>query len=304
MSDRNFGRSFAGRFSVFFLAALTALSSLAFAQTESKPTDAANSENYIHVLGKVLSIDPIKGDVTVRLEFDAYGNFANEDGTLKKTLKFDTVSSNGKQEIVFEKGKRVSPTEVVLNMYDGVVEDYPFDTHKATLSFYFTVKPDKPAEKPKEANTEPEAKQETNEEEETEIEVPFKLDFAPSMPGYTITTEKSKESDATYLDLEMTIVRATMVKVFSVFVSLLMVLVTLAVVIFVITVVFKDRKVEMAMMSFIATLLFAFVAIRNSQPAVPPVGITADYIAFFWAEAVLALCLLTMIFTWILRPNK
>ncbi|MBK8147026.1 MAG: hypothetical protein IPK58_02125 [Acidobacteria bacterium] len=65
MSDRNFGRSFAGRFSVFFLAALTALSSVAFAQTDSKPTDAANSENYIHVLGKVLSIDPIKGDVTV-----------------------------------------------------------------------------------------------------------------------------------------------------------------------------------------------------------------------------------------------
>ena len=265
----------------------------------------AKSDNHIEVIGKILAIDPIKGDVTMRLEFFPNGNFASEDGSLAKTLKFDTVSSNGKQEVTFEKGKRIPPAEVVLNMYDGVVEDYPFDAHKANLVFFFTVKPDKPAEKPKDAApTDEEPKPAADAEEETEVEVPFTLTFTPSMPGYTITTEKSKDSDDTYIDLEMKIVRSGMVKTFSLFVSAMMAFVTIAVVIFVLTVVFKDRKVEIAMMSFIATLLFAFVAVRNSQPAVPPVGILTDYLSFFWAEAVLALCLLTMVFTWIRRSGK
>lgn len=269
-----------------------------FAQSDAQGGDS------IEAIGKVLSIDPIKGDVTIRMEFFPQGKFQKEDGTLSKTIKFDTVSSNGKQEITFEKGKRISPTEIVLNLYDGVVEDYPFDTHKANLVMFFTVKPDKPAEKPKEAAA-TEADQKPEETvDETEVEVPFTLAFAPTMPGYSITTEKSKDSDASYIDLEMTIVRSSMVKVFSVFVSLLMILVTIAVVIFTGTVVLKDRKVEIAMMSFIGTLLFAFVAVRNSQPAVPPVGILTDYLSFFWAEAVLAICLLTMIFTWVMRPNK
>lgn len=270
----------------------------AFAQSGAKTEDS------IEAIGKVLSIDPIKGDVTVRMEFFPHGSFEKEDGTLAKTIKFDTVSSNGKQEITFEKGKRIPPAEIVLNMYDGVVEDYPFDAHKANLVMFFTVKPDKPAEKPKEAAPAEDAPKPEESVEETEVEVPFTLSFAPTMPGYSIMTQKSKDSDDSFIDLEMTIVRSTMVKIFSVFVSLLMILVTLAVVIFTGTVVLKDRKVEIAMMSFIATLLFAFVAVRNSQPAVPPVGILTDYLSFFWAEAILAICLLTMVFTWILRPTK
>lgn len=264
----------------------------------------SGAKNEIEAIGKIISIDPIKGDVTIRMEFFPHGSFEKEDGTLGKTIKFDTFSSNGKQEITFDKGKRISPTEIVLNMYDGVVEDYPFDTHKANLVMFFTVKPDKPADKPKEAAPTEGEKKPEEAVEETEVEVPFTLTFAPTMPGYTITTAKSKDSDETFIDLEMTIVRSGMVKIFSVFVSLLMILVTIAVVVFTGTVVLKDRKVEIAMMSFIGTLLFAFVAVRNSQPAVPPVGILTDYLSFFWAEAVLAICLLTMIFTWVMRPNK
>jgi hypothetical protein len=49
-------------------------------------------------------------------------------------------------------------------------------------------------------------------------------------------------------------------------------------------------------------LLFAFAAVRNSQPGVPPIGTYSDFIAFFWAEVLIALCLLSIIFAWVLRP--
>lgn len=267
----------------------------------------AKHTDYIETVAKILSIDPIKGDASVRLEFIPHGNFAKEDGTLARNVKLDVNSSNGKQEISFEKGKRMTPTEAVLNMYDGEVSDYPFDRHKAELVFWFTAKPDKPADKPKPVEESPaaEPKPETKTEataEEVEEEVPFTLDFAPAMAGYTIETAKSKDSDDEYVNLEMSIARSSMVKFFSIFVMCLMWGVSIAVLLLVLSVVVRGRKVEIAMFSFIATLLFAFVAVRNSQPAVPPIGTLSDYFSFFWAEVILALSLLTIIFTWLRRP--
>jgi len=37
--------------------------------------------------------------------------------------------------------------------------------------------------------------------------------------------------------------------------------------------------------------LFAFPAVRNSQPGVPPVGTWGDFVSFFWAESMIALAL-------------
>ncbi|MGC2235172.1 MAG: DUF4436 family protein [Pyrinomonadaceae bacterium] len=270
---------------------------------------AQNKTDFIEVVAKVLSIDPIKGDVSVRLEFEPNGSFAKEDGTLARNIKFDINSSNGKQEVSFEKGKRMPPTEAILNMYDGSVTDYPFDSHKSELIFWFTAKPEKPADKPKtsEENPATETKAETKPEttvEETEEDIPFTLDFTPQMAGYTIETSKSKDSDDNYVDIEMSIARSSMVKFFSVFVMVLMWGVSIAVLLLILSVVVRGRKVEIAMFSFIATLLFAFVALRNSQPAVPPIGTFSDYSSFFWVEVILALSLMTVIFTWLLRPVK
>ena len=52
----------------------------------------------------------------------------------------------------------------------------------------------------------------------------------------------------------------------------------------------------------LALLWVMFVAVRNAQPGVPPVGTYSDYGAFFGAEVILALGLLTILFTWLLRP--
>jgi hypothetical protein len=305
----------AGMIVVFVTAAVFAV--IAQTEPEKKPATNTNAskENYIEVVGKVLSIDPIKGDVTVRLEFEPKGSFTKEDGTLSRTLKLDINSSNGKQEITFDKGKRLTPTEAVLNMYDGNVTDYPFDKHEADLMFFFTVKPDKPADKPKPAETKEDPAAKTADEkpatenkpapaeaDDDEIEVPISLEFVPTMPGFKIESAKNKESDETYVDITMKISRSPMVVFFSIFVMILMWAVSIAVLFLVLSVVVRGRKVEIAMFSFIATLLFAFVAVRNSQPGVPPIGTFTDYSSFFWAEVILALSLLTILFTWLLRP--
>ncbi|MEU3748076.1 MULTISPECIES: DUF4436 family protein [Streptomyces] len=46
-----------------------------------------------------------------------------------------------------------------------------------------------------------------------------------------------------------------------------------------------------------AATLFALAAFRNTAPGTPPIGCLMDYIAFLWAETVVAFCLVAVVVT-------
>jgi Domain of unknown function (DUF4436) len=282
--------------------------------------------NHIEVDVKLVSIDPNKGDVVARLEFDPKGQFTKDEGqTLARDLKLYVNSANGKQELDFPKGKRMNPMEVVVNMFDGVVTDYPFDRHSAFLEMYF-LPGKKEGEKEKEKSGETTAaksaptpapyplaadEQKTEDVEKkteaattSEDDIPIGVDFFGSIPGFKIDAAKSKESTDDYVGIDMTISRASTTKFFSFFVMSMMWGLTIGVMFLTLSVVLRGRKVELAMFSFTAALLFAFAAVRNAQPGTPPIGTYSDFISFFWAEVIIALCLIILVFTWLLRPAK
>jgi hypothetical protein len=280
--------------------------------------------NHIEVDVKLVSIDPNKGDIVARLEFLPKGQFTKDEGsTLSRDLKLFVNSANGKQELDFPKGKRMNPMEVVVNMFDGLVTDYPFDKHSAYLEMYF--EPGKEAAKEKTAEAKPaeptptptpeapaageEQKQEegakkTEAAKPDEDEIPIGVDFEGSIPGFKIAAAKAKESTSDLVGIDMTISRAATTKFFSLFVMSMMWGLTLGVMFLTLSVVLRGRKVELAMFSFTAALLFAFAAVRNAQPGTPPIGTYSDFISFFWAEVIIALCLIILVFTWLLRPAK
>ena len=275
--------------------------------------------NHIEVDVKLISIDANKGDVVARLEFLPKGNFTTDEGsTLARELKLYVNSANGKQELDFPKGKRMNPMEVVVNMFDGLVTDYPFDKHSAFLEMYFlpakeaakekSAEAPKPAPTPTPATGEEQKKEEGEKKAEAEKpdenEIPIGVDFVGSIPGFKIDAAKSKESTGDYVGIDMTIARASTTKFFSLFVMTMMWGLTLGVIFLTLSVVLRGRKVELAMFSFTAALLFAFAAVRNAQPGTPPIGTYSDFISFFWAEVIIALCLIILVFTWVLRPAK
>jgi Domain of unknown function (DUF4436) len=285
--------------------------------------------NHIEVDVKLVSIDPNKGDIVARMEFVPKGHYTTNEGILTRDVKLYVNSATGKTEIDFAKGKRMNPSEVVVNMYDGLVTDYPFDKHAAFLEMYFlpgkeekkatdsAAKPAEaaaatptpaatpatetsagPEEPKKESATKTEAKADDDDDE-----VPLGVDFFGSIPGFKIEASKAKESTEDYVGIDMTISRASTTKFFSIFVMLMMWGLTLAVLLLTLSVVLRGRKVELAMFSFTAALLFAFASVRNAQPGTPPIGTYSDFISFFWAEVIIALCLVVLVFTWLLRPT-
>jgi len=56
--------------------------------------------------------------------------------------------------------------------------------------------------------------------------------------------------------------------------------------------------------SLSVTLLFGLPALRNSQPAVPPLGAFGDYLSFLWAEQIVAVSAVVMIWTWLVRERR
>jgi hypothetical protein len=210
----------------------------------------------------------------------------------------------------------MNPMEVTVSMYDGAVMDYPFDQHSAYLEMYFLPgKEEKKAEAPKPAATpaatpeaaatdevkKPEAEKKAEAAGNDEDEIPIGVDFVGSIPGFRIEAAKSKESVNDYVGINMTVARASTTKFFSLFVMVMMWGLTIAVLLLTLSVVLRGRKVEVSMFSFTAALLFAFSTVRNAQPGTPPVGTYSDFISFFWAEVIIALCLVTLVFTWVLR---
>jgi len=302
-------------------------------QSEGEKRSAAISDignkdpNHIEVDVTLVSIDANKGDMVARLEFVPKGIYTNDDGhTLARDVKLFTNGATGKQETDFGKGKRMNPMEVTVSMFNGLVTDYPFDKHNAYLEMYFlpgkeekkasdssASKPAEPAPTPTPApDSEAEGEQAKKEdakkpesaENDLDDEIPIGVDFVGTVSGFKIDAAKAKESTNDYVGIEMAISRAATTKFFSFFVMIMMWGLTIAVLLLTMSVVVRGRKVELAMFSFTAALLFAFATVRNAQPGTPPIGTYSDFISFFWAEVIIALSLVALVFTWLLRPAK
>ncbi|MBV9217020.1 MAG: DUF4436 family protein [Acidobacteria bacterium] len=279
-------------------------------QKEQVVSDAgAKDPNNLEVYIKLLSVDPIKGDATARLEFVPHGKLAAEDGTLSQDLKFSMPAVNGKNEVEMKKGKAIAAVDATFSMYGGNAADYPFDAHKA----YFYLYADKVAPKKEEAPKPPPAEAHDSEQptgheaakaEPESTEVPLDVSFFGSLPGYKIGVQKEKESDETYVAGDITIQRSGLTVAFSIFVAAVMWGLSLAVLFLVASLIIRGRKVEIAMFSFMAALLFAYYAVRNSQPNIPPIGVYGDFLSFFWAEILVGACLLVAVFTWVFRAAK
>jgi hypothetical protein len=59
-------------------------------------------------------------------------------------------------------------------------------------------------------------------------------------------------------------------------------------------------KVDLVPLSISLSLIFGLPALRNVQPGVPPVGAFGDYVAFIWAEVIVGLSAVIIIWMWLL----
>jgi uncharacterized protein DUF4436 len=237
-------------------------------------------KNRIAADAKIVTADPMKGDIAVRLTFTPEGSLATADGKLTRDLQLDVSSATGKHVYEFKKGRKMDSVEAIVDLYDGEPMDFPFDKHEGELAFFF----------------EPAGATQVAEGPE---QIPVAVELRGSVSGLRIDAEYAKENTDNNVVVDLTISRAHTTLFFSLFIMIAMWLLTIGVIFLVFRVFAGHRKIEISMFSFLGALLFAFPALRNSQPGTPPIGTLSDFLAFFWAEVIIALSLLAVLLRWL-----
>lgn len=248
---------------------------------------SAKVPNNLEMHMKLTSIDPIRGDVAMRVEFLPKGNLVGPTHELTHDITVFLPTANGKTEFEFKKGKHMAPIDVTVGLFDGYASDYPFDNYETLFDVYADmVTGDKATAA------------------ENTAELPVVVSLAGSIPGYQIAIEKNTENNATWVEATVHIKRSIAVVAFSTFVMLLMWGLSISVLLMVIVLLFRKQKIEIGLFGFMSALLFAFYGLRNGQPSIPPIGVYSDFVAFFWAEILVAVSLLVTALTWVFRMNK
>ena len=237
------------------------------------------AERFILSNARVVAIDPVKGDMVVRLGFTPRG-LADEFGVLTTRLILDINSSTGRTEYEFVEGRTMAPVEVTLSM-EGKAQRYPFDKHTAPLNVMATV----------------------FDEQKHPYPVPITVTISSEVAGYRVDMESAEQKTRPeFCRLKMSVQRSPSVLVFDIFVMFLMAAVAISTLLVTRSVI-RGRKLELPFLQWMATLLFALLPLRNSMPCAPPLGTLSDYLAFFWAESLIAISLLILVRTWLVRPS-
>jgi hypothetical protein len=253
----------------------------------SAGADTNTTADRLDVTAAVLSVDPVKGEMVVRLDFFPKGELASADGWAATQDLTIITNSSLKPEIKFKKGQRLTATDMTLSLFDGLYTDYPFDRHTAELQVY--------------ANGSTPAK-EGQPAEETAL--PISVEFSGFVHSFSLEGTVNTETTPDYAALDLYVTRSPSTVVWAVFVMILLWFMTLAVVGVTIFVVSSKRKLEFGSFAWIGGLLFAFVSFRGAAPGVPPLGSLIDFLAFFWAESIVAICLIIMVSMYLFRQPK
>ena len=172
-------------FVVLFLVAYAASIGLYRIESARNAADFTSPDpgaDYIEASVKVLSIDPIKGDIAARIQFTPHGSFdMTGSNKVSQEVKFTVNSSTGKPERVFAKGKIMEPADVVVPVFEGQVSDYPFDRHESFLELEMTSTANPPTE------------------------VPLKVNLWSDIAGFNTTATPIPESTTSYIGINISV---------------------------------------------------------------------------------------------------
>lgn len=182
------------------------------------------------------------------------------------TLQTSTATRG---DLTFKAHQRISTLDVPVAMTGGSITDYPFDAYGADVEFAAVMGHDK---------------------------VPVRVLFTNNDVLFSSMVEASTAVDGAAV-LDIGLARSNSVLVFAVFMMIAMWALAVSVLIGGWYLVTRRKGLTWPALGWMAATLFALAAFRNTAPGTPPIGCLLDYLAFLWAEILIAFCLITVVVT-------
>jgi Domain of unknown function (DUF4436) len=191
---------------------------------------------------------------------------------------------------------------------NGDLNRYPFDHYETTLWILMTTPAGK--KQPQTSNIPESAEDQalqravgTNALQQSTA-VPLTITLAASTPGLKFDGNVSHESSLKVTGIGLKIRRADNVIAVSILLMILMGSLSVSLLAMVFKATTSGPRVDLVPLSISISLIFGLPALRNVQPGVPPVGAFGDYVSFIWAEIIVGLSAIIIIWTWLLRAGE
>jgi Domain of unknown function (DUF4436) len=270
--------------------------------------DETDATNRVLISIVVTNASPATQELTAQLGFRLAGNVANDDVTPAVDLKLLINNVRGQQEFDFPKEKRMNRIDAVFPL-NGELNKYPFDRYDTTVWLLMTTPArDVQLQSPKRPASIPEF---THKADELAVSstallrnapVALSVSISASIPGIKFKGNVSRGNIQEPTGIALHLARANSVIWVSLIVMLMMAALSTSLLAMAIRV-RAGEKTDLLPLSVSITLIFGLPALRNIQPGVPPVGAIVDYLAFIWAELIVATSAIIIMWTWLLRSR-
>jgi Domain of unknown function (DUF4436) len=270
-------------------------------------TDAADRV-FISIV--VTNASPSAQELTAQLGFRLAGEIAKDDVTPAVDLKLLINDVRAQQEFDFRREKRMNRIEAIFPL-NGDLNKYPFDRYDTTVWLLMTTPAqDVQLQSPKLPASVPEF---THKADELAVSstallrnapVALSVSLSASIPGIRFRGNVSRGNIQEPTGIALHVTRQH--SVISVSLIVMCMMSVLAMSLFAMVIRWSTmaaQKTDLLPLAVSISLIFGLPALRNIQPGVPPVGAIVDYIAFIWAELMVAASAVIIVWTWLLRSR-
>jgi hypothetical protein len=276
--------------------------------------DDTHSAERVLVSVLVTGVNPVTHELTAQIGLRPEGALAQDEVTPAVDLQLLTNNLSSQQEFDFPKGKRMNRIEAVFPLI-GELNKYPLDQYRTTFWLLMTT----PAREKKletsnalQSHEVPRSTQELLGEHlavgttalQRSTTVPLTITLSASTPGMKFGGAVSRKSSLEPTGIELKTRRADSVIAVSILLMILMSGLSISLLSIVLVAMTTRVNVGMVPLSVSISLIFGLPALRNVQPGVPPVGALGDYVAFIWAEVMVGVSAIIIIWTWLLRSRE
>ena len=268
---------------ILFIYAQTAIAQEPYSPS---PDTAAPPKGLVEVKMTVIGVDPVKNELETRLQFELKGIYKKGPTYPAQDLLMTVNGANVEDsEITFKEGKPMIVPALKFNLVKGKINNYPFDGHIAKVAISIDPLPSIGKKfAPFELNP-----------------VPLEFKFNADVPGFDIAYKPLEENSSIFIYIDVRAVRSLPVKFFALTIIVIMWVLSIMALLLALKVMKSGKLPEVGMLSWTAVMLFAFPAIRNAQPGVPPVGTASDFLSFFWTEIIVVVALVIIGSCWLKR---
>jgi hypothetical protein len=244
------------------------------------------------------------------LSFRLNGDIAIDPVTPAANLKFFLNEIEGPQEIDFPRGQSMNPISAVFAV-DGNSNRYPFDRYTSAIRIIVskdiqTRRSQLPVKKAKQIAAEPDSAVDDFLAAPSQKGEPVQINSSiiASIPGIKFLGVRVERPDLGVEGFNLVMRRSDNVIIVALLIMLLIMSLAVSVLFMSLQALGSEEELQLLPLSLCVSLLFGLPALRNAQPAVPTLGVLGDYVSFIWAEMIVAVCAVMVIWTWLIRRRR